>query len=316
MPHKGGFEEQARADVTATADKCCPSPDPSPPRAHLLLQLGEDELLQNVIQHPHGDEGCPAVQEVHHRVAVPRLPLCDNAPDKRHPDLPDQPASRRGKHWLYACLVPLPRVPPPPPLGQDWGHAAAGPSIRKRSVSPQLSWLPLGLPGGVAGGSQAPQGSCASPPGALLQSRPPHLGHGFSSTPQDLYLHLHPHVSTQVAPFVIHSQPGCIYPLGYHPHCPFLETSPASLPGEPGEQDKQILSAHGEGRVSESKFPEWRPQVPWGPHRLNPAVGPDHSFRAPREHLWKASAERSCPPCDRSWSFSRRPFHLEMVSVP
>lgn len=149
----------------------------------------------------------------------------------------------------------------------------------------------------------------------------------------------------------IHVQPGCICPLRYHPPCPFLETSPASLPGESGK-DRQILSAH-KGRVggwanprslsgahrrpgptqaeprrparstppslpralrwASLKFPEQRLQVPRGP---SSAARPGVLLHRPQKHLWKASAERSCPPCDSSWSFSRRLFHWEMVSMP
>lgn len=36
------------------------------PVFHLLLQLEEDELVQYVVQDPHGDNVYPAIQEVHH----------------------------------------------------------------------------------------------------------------------------------------------------------------------------------------------------------------------------------------------------------
>lgn len=58
--------------------------------SHLLLQLGEDELIQNVIQYPHRDNIHPAIQEIHHGSAVPRLPPCHDVPDIWHPDLPHQ----------------------------------------------------------------------------------------------------------------------------------------------------------------------------------------------------------------------------------
>lgn len=58
--------------------------------SYLFLQLGEDELIQNVIQDPHGNNMHPAVQEIHHRPAVPRLPLSHYVPDIWHPDFPHQ----------------------------------------------------------------------------------------------------------------------------------------------------------------------------------------------------------------------------------
>lgn len=112
--------------------------------SYLLLQLREDELVQDIVQDPHRDDVCPAVQEVHHRLTIPRLPLGDNIPNKRHPDLPHEPV--RGKAgqphcWLHSAHS-MPAHRPPQEISRQCPQApvtswlsALGSSVQLQPIS-------------------------------------------------------------------------------------------------------------------------------------------------------------------------------------
>lgn len=95
--------------------------------SYLLLQLREDELVQDIVQDPHRDDVHPAVQEVHHWLAIPRLPLGDNIPNKRHPDLPHEPATGKAAGQPHGWLHSAHSVPAHRPSQETSGQCPQGP---------------------------------------------------------------------------------------------------------------------------------------------------------------------------------------------
>lgn len=90
---------------------------------YLLLQLREDELVQDIVQDPHGDDVCPAVQEIHHRLTVPWLPLGDDIPNERHPDLPHEPVrGMAASGQPHCCLHGAQSVPAHTPPQETSGQ--------------------------------------------------------------------------------------------------------------------------------------------------------------------------------------------------
>ena len=165
--------------------------------------------------------------------------------DKRHPDLPDQPAGRWGGGAGYTQLVPLPRAPPTPAPTSGAGlrtpNSRALPSGNHRPAhssrgSHSASGHFLGVPASLAGQLRAhkPPRGRALPHLGLYCRADPSLGSGLQHHPPETCTSTRTHTCAhRWRP--CHPQPGCICPLPVTTHLvpswrlalPHSRTSPA-----------------------------------------------------------------------------------------